>query len=399
MFESVTIRRGADGMPITAGKLAEALLFYGRIHVFLDHGSILNLVRQVGVRGMLRLLRHKDVSATHSEELLGVISLPGAGLTAYDYGSMVIVGHQDLGEFHKPSERLVASLIQVGIPEADATRFAVEFFQLVPSRPFTSIKIANESFLDLARKDLDDEAFVKHAVRAWLQRTAGAEPETEGAEFRVFRSELGLFPWHNLDFASINDRRGRKSPRLDPIGESHVLVALLDAFSDLVIAAEYGGDFITSDAVAAVIDCRQAFVLRKTERSREQRLQFADVVLDGAPDLAESIDSGDRSFDEFLDVLDRANAFKRWVVGRHPDANLAAEYLKELTRETWLQSMKGKALRYVVCAFAEFADEIVGKSVGAADAFLIDRLIGGWRPNYFVERRLRPFLAKGSTVT
>jgi len=38
----------------------------------------------------------------------------------------------------------------------------------------------------------------------------------------------------------------------------------------------------------------------------------------------------------------------------------------------------------------------VGAASSAADTFLLDKLLKGWRPNHFVDGKLKPFLDGGS---
>jgi hypothetical protein len=95
-----------------------------------------------------------------------------------------------------------------------------------------------------------------------------------------------------------------------------------------------------------------------------------------------------------------------------PDANLVAEYFKEVRKEGWISKLPAKGIRYVVGlgvggAAAAAATAAVGPAIGsaigatvgtvasaawsAADTFLLDKL-KGWRPNHFVDGKLKPFL-------
>lgn len=51
-----------------------------------------------------------------------------------------------------------------------------------------------------------------------------------------------------------------------------------------------------------------------------------------------------------------------------------------------------KALRNFFSLGTGCADPIGGVVSRAADAFLLDRFLKGWRPNHFVDGRLKPFL-------
>ena len=56
-------------------------------------------------------------------------------------------------------------------------------------------------------------------------------------------------------------------------------------------------------------------------------------------------------------------------------------------------SRDGQTLRYVLGLAADFAGPLgLGKAFSAADAFVVDKILKGWRPNHFVDKNLMPFV-------
>jgi hypothetical protein len=120
---------------------------------------------------------------------------------------------------------------------------------------------------------------------------------------------------------------------------------------------------------------------------------FQEIHLDDARAIREAINSGERSFSEFLPILKRAHRFKQWLADRNPDANLMKEYYEAALADSWANKLPAKGIRYVFAAAAGFANPAAGLAIGAANDFLVDRIVRGWRPNQFVEGPLRKFTA------
>jgi hypothetical protein len=113
------------------------------------------------------------------------------------------------------------------------------------------------------------------------------------------------------------------------------------------------------------------------------------------------VDSGSRTFDEFLELLDKSSdRFRGWILNTSPNANLVSEYFKEVTKEGWIAKLPAKSVRYVLGQILNVAalamSPVTGVAAGAAystaDTLLLDKLFKGWRPSHFVDGKLKPFL-------
>lgn len=131
---------------------------------------------------------------------------------------------------------------------------------------------------------------------------------------------------------------------------------------------------------------------------------FQNVVLNGRA-VGEAIRDGVKSFDDLLRLLDTADEFKSWVADQPDDANIIRQYYESLSRGTWIERLPGKGIRFILFTGLGLAVDAVlptgigtatGVAIGAADTFFLDRLLRGWKPNQFVERRLIPFVAGGA---
>jgi hypothetical protein len=183
------------------------------------------------------------------------------------------------------------------------------------------------------------------------------------------------------------------SPPQEEVTVAHLLSHILDARADVALAAHYGGDFMTSAATSAVVRIRHELLLQRSQLNSEQRSQFVEIALPDMPSLSEVIDAGERSFEEFLKLLDRSDRFRSWLRSANPDEGLAREYLHAVASQDWIQTPKAKGLRYLLTLALDQTHPVAGIAAGIADNFLVEKLMSGWRPNHFVERRLTPFLS------
>jgi hypothetical protein len=171
----------------------------------------------------------------------------------------------------------------------------------------------------------------------------------------------------------------------------------------------YAGSFnseLAIDRVSEVINVQtiDAFLQRRF-KSEEQLSRFNDLVLNDARAIREAINSGAVPFSDVVRLAERARKFRDWTKRQAPDADLVKEYYKAVVKETWADKLPTKTARWSIFTGVGVALDVlgtggVGTAIGVAasalDAFVVDKLIQGWKPHHFIERELRPTLSKPS---
>ena len=137
--------------------------------------------------------------------------------------------------------------------------------------------------------------------------------------------------------------------------------------------------------------------LRRRDANAEDIGLFHELVVPEFPTIREVINSGERSVGDFLKLLSEAEKFKKWLTKANPDIGLIQSYYKEVTKKSWVETLPGKAIRFVVAAGAGFGaaaagGPAAGLGVGATNSFLLDRILKGWRPNRFIEGPYKKFV-------
>ena len=137
--------------------------------------------------------------------------------------------------------------------------------------------------------------------------------------------------------------------------------------------------------------------LRSRSANTDDIELFHELVVPDFPTIREALNSGERSFWDFVQFLPRANRFKKFLTEANPDVGLVKSYQDEVTRKSWIETLPGKSIRFVVAAGTGLAASSVigpigGLAVGATNTFLLDRLLKGWKPNRFIQGPYKRFV-------
>jgi hypothetical protein len=117
--------------------------------------------------------------------------------------------------------------------------------------------------------------------------------------------------------------------------------------------------------------------------------------------IAQAVNNRQRSFADVLELVQQAQKFKDWLRKQGPSADLSEEYCREVSRLDWADKLPPKAVRWLLVNVAGLAIGAVSSptaavltslGISAADAFFLDKLLRGWRPNQFIEGPLKSFI-------
>jgi hypothetical protein len=394
VFEKTVLRRAQAGNGLSVGEIAEALLFYQKVHLVLDFLSMGPLIKTLGADHLISLIERGRVTAVYVEDMLMANNGARGSVQTHSFITGMVSGKRNSKIILKSRRERLQNVLEMSeLGRGDARRFADRFLKHVPITRYSADTFAPNGIHKSAIADLADADYVTAAIRRALRQQVGFDAYVERLNVDVTMLSAEEFTIrHNIDFNAGNNRRKELDPTLEALTEGNLVVALLDVNSDVNIASHYGGDFHTSATNSDIVRIRYAELLKRTGVSTAQLQQFRDIILHGYPTLREALDGGSRTFSDFEKLLDKSDRFRETVHKIGPDDNLVAEYFREIAKEGWISSLPAKAVRYVVgVVVGVVASPLVGAAVGAVDAFALDKL-KGWRPNHFVEGKLKPFL-------
>jgi hypothetical protein len=394
MFEHIVLRRAERGSPVSVGQIAEALLFYQRVQLVIDRVTLLDLIRQIGTGGVLALLDRPEVSAVYCDEFLGTFTT-NIGVSQYHgFAAGRLIGDAKVGTFKSKIDLLQYEIEQQAVVSSGARKFAKRFFERVPSRKFSGNHFVPGGIPAAAKQDILDIEYAKTAVRNAIAASGGGDLAQDDLNWEVIETKSGFLVFTNIDFDLVNKRRIAGDAEVSPLTVALLLSFILDARADLILAAHYGGDFFTSAASSSIIQAKCPQLLHRAKINTATIKKFSEVVLTDMPSISEAIDRGERTFDEYLALLDHASRFKSWLKSVNPDEGLLRSYMSEISKKSWVERLPAKTIRYLFTLAIDAMTPSAGQVAGFADNFLVEKLLSGWRPNHFIDKRILPFVQR-----
>jgi len=393
MFESICIKRQDDftGNPIDLGFLAEALLFYQHVHIVAD-GSILKfLLRACGTDVLLELLQAGTLTMTYLEN--------GTGVRTYDRGTPR--ERHDFITWEHPGSALqnVApqTLQELTGKLGKGRRLAQKFLSLI--KPVRFLQAASED----AVSDLQDFEYVRTAISALLTHFVPEYSQPSPLVFEVAHDGPFFKLITNIDFDLVNVfYNSRVPPTQNSLSGPLLLGVLVASREDVRSASDIAADLAVPPSHSIVARCKFDEVIRKRTQSQQVICQFQDFALKDGRSIAEAVNGGSRNMADVLQLMDKARKFKEWIKNQPEDTTLREEYCKELMKLDWADHLPAKSIRWALFTTAAttigllahpLVGVVAGVTLSASDAFLVDQLIKGWRPNHFVQGPLRDFIS------
>jgi hypothetical protein len=248
------------------------------------------------------------------------------------------------------------------------------------------------------RDDLRDQDYLTSSIRTVVESIAPGVALNSDFYFRAVEQPDGWFVIDsNISLDDLNRAiQARRDPSQGNVTYAHLLTHLLDVRTDIALATQFDAEIATTDLGSRLIAAKATDLLWSHSDGAKNLAEFKRRTMPGGRGIAEAINSGDRSIEEFLTVLDRSRRLREWIADKDADTDLVQAYFDEVTAGSWITSLPAKSMRWLLLTgagvvFASTPGVIAAGMASAADAFLLDRMVRGWRPNSFVEGPVRRF--------
>jgi hypothetical protein len=384
LLHSILVRRTdrfSTTAPLDIGFLCETMLFYQHSVLLADLVIIRQLIRVLGIDTLLALLGTGMLTVHYSPKQMGLMS--GGIQKVNTYTAMRVSLAKDIHDVFQ--EEIAKQIPQLGRSRRLARR-------LVNSIKVVDLSTSVETAF---RQGIQDRGFLKRSFQAWLQ----AHLETEGKfefdfDLTVTGEEIQFRS--NLDYSQLSPAFRNKVGPDHSLTDALLLSQLQDVYSNIYLAAEYEAE-IASDPRNQVLD-RMAInqTVTKLHQSQAEIERFHETVFPDSRDVRAAINSGGRSVDDFIVVLEKAHQFRSWLKERPNDVPLVADYFKAATEQTWVDKLPTKIARWAVFTGLGHAISpagfVAGAALSAIDAFYLDRFMKKWTPNQFIEGEYKKFI-------
>jgi hypothetical protein len=95
LFDFVVFRRTGTEKLLDSGLFAETLLFYQKVHIVFDSGSIIEFVREIGLKLLVEILHRNDVSASFQRDVTSVMTKTINGIILHSCQTFRVTGDQN----------------------------------------------------------------------------------------------------------------------------------------------------------------------------------------------------------------------------------------------------------------------------------------------------------------
>jgi hypothetical protein len=402
MFEAVTIT--SDN--IDEGTIAEALVYYGQVHVVLSRGGLQRIAKSFGRDNLVRLVDAGNLKLSYERSNYAV-NTNSAPFRTHDFGVFALAGTAEGRKIRNPRD----DIEELFYREFGKSRTTKIFARDVADR--VAVPKVRDEILKSARLDILDSDYMTRACAAWLKVMV---PEYELPKlFTVETADTGqgFVFLSGLDFEEINKFYHRRfPPEHSSVTDSYLLAHIVGVRKELSFSAGSRTDIWLGPGNAAMLREKTDKLLKRTTKSRRDISIFHDVEFEGKT-FREVVNNGQRSIGDIVTFLELEDTrrFRTWLISQSNETMLIKEFHRTLFEKTgWMQMLPTKLLKLVVFAGLGAAiDAEIGSMgfatavatglgiasnvlVGASDEFLLSRMGTGWKPTQFVETSAHDFL-------
>ena len=388
MFESIIYKNSIGPGPlIDIGALAEGLLFYGRVSIVGNTGTVKDVLARIPPFVLLSLMREGRLEFYYLTDQTGVSTNQATNGRSL----------HGLVQFSSPNHTIEKVGPQAFKAAAGGTSQAKigasQFTRLL--RPFDHSEFDQKSILEALADNVATEASVQSLIQTVVP---GFKPSHE-PRFRIERQNQGFYIDTNIDFPSLNDLYHKTVPAShSSLSEAYFLALLQGAYEASYFAGALNSE-IAVHPIERVVQARAIEgIVRRHLRSETQLESFVDLTLANGHAIREAVNSGAVPFSAVVKLLDSADKFRHWLRQQPSDAGLVHAYYRETIQNSWAEKLPAKSVRWGVFTGLGLTVDALGAgglgtaagvALSAVDSFLADKLVKGWKPHHFVEGDLR----------
>ena len=396
MFNQITIHRGLSNSNFDIGSLAETMVFYKDILLLMDRGSLNSLIDAIGQETVIRLADEFGIKFSYHREMFATLTNTTNNVRTHNFTDIKVggLGGKKIRSVHAEIEYSLTRKL-------GSSRRTRKFINDINDRTSARVLKKDEAklLIESARSDLNDTHYTQKAAETAISILAPSAKINDKSIYRVI--DLGTDGFiidTNMNFESINNEYkkilGQENGSLtDALIATYIFSARADAY----FASCYMSGYVCDPVSSALMRQKFLELIRRRERDAAEIDLFQEKTLSEGRTIREALNSGEVKFLDMLSIINKGHKFKDWLSTKNPDESLLKEYFREVSRETWLQTLPGKTFRWITTgglgvaaglAFSPVGGVAATMGLGAIDTFLVERLLKGWRPDQFIEGRL-----------
>jgi hypothetical protein len=397
MFERICIKpKELTNQLFDISSLIEAMLFYGKVILLVRRNELVILLKAFGVDFFEALIKSGRVELHIGENILGSMGFPVGGEEKYnidlfskqneDYSSILYQAHREI--VNNSSQNL---------------RFSNTFSKI--AQPFRY----EQGITDQIRNDFGNKEFLKSALPIYISSIVPQYEAPKEIKVDIVKdSSFGQFEAYslnsNLNLEIINKILQQNNPDgFHPIGYGGFFLSIAEAKGDIYIASHFDSELVTSDLYSKFINLEFSELIQRRTKSLENVLIFKEHILTDCYSIGEAYINHSVSNTELLELLQKADKFRNWLQNVQSDKSLVGEYYRAVTEKTFAEKLPVNIARFIILEGIGITIDFlgagglgtaIGTGLSAFNEFYLDKLIKGWKPNQFIDDKLKPMIKK-----
>ncbi len=397
MFDSICFRCKSDNVLenyLDLGTLAEALLFYKKVILVIRWNSAEKLISGCGPEPLWELIRSDLLSVVYEQNMSGIQTVQIGGREAHR--PIIVEGVNTIQ--HSPQHIFPQLFAQAIGRQGKGRRLANKFLQDLDIHRHEPERI--RPVVD----DWNNAEYVNAVILKLLEYYAPEYPQDQPVKFEIQVQNNDYYVDTNINFALANNSyHKRVPPSHSSLTEASLLTNFITIQENLNFAARYSSEIVTNPTNAALLQLRMTEAARHSVANMKTVGEFQEANFDDCKALGDIINSGDRSFSDLMKLLSKADKFRSWLHKQDSDVDLLKEYIQEVSHIDWLDQAPSKTMRWAFFTGAGTLVDVLGAGgigtvagVGLSvfDAFILEKLLHGWRPNQFLHGPYKKFIKK-----
>ncbi len=389
MFDKICIksREFSEGH-LDMSFLIDTMLFYGEVNVLAHTAEIAKLLETFGEETLHHLILSGRMKLHIRQNILGIGHQPSGDKIHYGvelFHAKDISVHNTLYTAH---QQLVHNSTR-------NMQFADHFAEIVTGHVYDPI------VFQMIEADFQNPSYLTDSVTEILRTYIPEYSQPDPVRVEIEKDDRPVGPFSssyvvhsNIDFGKINSIHA-KYGKPNVSGHSSFLLTLVEARGDNYISGQFESEFATGDLNSTLMNMQLADVIQRTRKSEGEIIEFNKHVLADCPSIGTAFVSGQITGKQLLKLLEEGDKFRKWLGTIDPNADLVNRYISEALAPALSDKAIIKTARVAATGLAGLIPGL-GTVASVADTFFVDKLINGWKPNHFIDGKLKPTLSPKS---
>ncbi|RYY02948.1 MAG: hypothetical protein EOO53_09670 [Gammaproteobacteria bacterium] len=392
MFEKITFTtqdKTSITYPINIGHLVECMLFYKKTHVIADQGILKQLLNYFGVNNLLRLIELDVLDITYTDSFMGIYSQTVSGSQFHNVVDMN-------SPQNKYEDVLRRQCIEIEGKSGKGKRQANKIQDKINVITHDPVIIEGSTNSILSQEYVLASAKTSLQIRLKLKNIPDIEFNTEN-------TINGIQIHTNINFLEVNEIYHMfVSPSHSTITPALILSDIMELERDLYFSSKNLSEIAASPISSELAQKKFSYIFDISKNNNLKIECFSELLFNDVKDIQNAVNSKKINLSELLDLIEGSIKFKEWLRSINPDLDLFKQYHDAITKESFFEKLPAKTVRFCIFTGLGMASDGViggglgtsaGIALGSLDTFILDKLINGWKPNHFIDGKVKPLIA------